>query len=339
MQLYEHGSKYYDKKIKYDLSENINPLGMPPSVKKVIANCPEAFSKYPDSEYLVLRESIALHMGVDISNVCLGNGADELIWKIMQVFKPERILELAPTFSEYARSATAIHAVVDDYLLEADNDFVIGEDFLKKMDRGYDMVFLCNPNNPTGKVIPRKQLEGIARKALEVNSIVVIDESFLDFTDEISMASCINEFENLIIIRGFTKIYGMAGIRLGYMIGSPKHTLRIKEYGPLWNVSSVAMLTGQAALDEDNWIEQTKRYISNEKEYIYRNIPDAIKSDANFILIKTSESMADRLYEKGIAVRKCENFSGLDYTYIRVGIKSHECNKAFVDAYKEITNG
>ena len=110
-------------------------------------------------------------------------------------------------------------------------------------------------------------------------------------------------------------------------------------YGPLWNVSAVAMLAGEAALSCKDWITRTREYVQLEKKYIMANIPGVIDSCANFMLIKSREDVADKLYEQGIAVRKCHNFSGLDASYIRIGVKNHECNEAFVNAYKEIING
>lgn len=339
MQPYEHGGKYYDKTIKYDLSENINPLGMPSEVKHVISSCPEAFSRYPDASYIMLRSKLAEIHGLEADNICLGNGADELIWKIMQAFKPCCVLTLAPTFSEYSRCAKSVSASVSEYVLKAEDDFRLGDDFLGCMEKAYDMIVLCNPNNPTGKLIERDLLIRILARAKEYKTTVVIDESFLDFTGEKSLANVINEYDNLIIIRGFTKIYGMAGIRLGYSISSAEIAKEIKNYGPLWNVSAVAMLAGEAALSCKDWITRTREYVQFEKKYIMANIPGVIDSCANFMLIKSREDVADKLYEQGIAVRKCHNFSGLDASYIRIGVKDHECNEAFVNAYKEIING
>lgn len=339
MRPYEHGGKYYDETIKYDLSENINPLGMPEEVRAVLVSCPEAFSKYPDVDYIKLREALSRAMNVKDTNICLGNGADELIWKIMEVYRPDSVLTVSPTFSEYLRCASAVGAKIHECMLRAEDDFSIGSDFITNLEKGYDLIFLCNPNNPTGKVIPRDQLVTIVSKAEDYNTTVVIDESFLDFTDEKSMAEVINDYDNLLILRGFTKIYGMAGIRLGYLIGPEKKVASIRDYGPLWNVSAVAMLSGLAALQSAGWIEKTREYVRKEKEYISSNILGVIRSEANFMLIKTREDMAERLYEKGIAVRCCENFHGLDSSYIRIGVKSHECNQAFVNAYKEIING
>ncbi len=339
MHPYEHGSKYYDATIKYDLSENINPLGMPEDVIRVIISCPEAFSRYPDAEYSELREKIARLHGVCKDNICLGNGADELIWKLVEVYRPGRVLIPVPTFSEYERSAKAVSAVVTEYKLSPANCFSIGDGFLDILEQGFDMVFLCNPNNPTGKIISDALLQNIIAKARNHGTKVVVDESFLDFTMEKSLAGVVEEYDNLIIIRGFTKIYGMAGIRLGYMVAGKEHVYRIRKYGPIWNVSAVAMLAGQAALSDSDWINKSREFIQKEKAYIIANIPEAMESDANFILIKTGKDMADKLYSRGIAVRKCQNFSGLDESYIRVGIKTHECNEAFVNAYKEIING
>lgn len=339
MYAYMHGGRYHDKTIEYDLSENIGPLGVPKAVLDAVAKCPESFAKYPDAEYTQLREAIAKVMQVDAAQVALGNGADELIWKVIAAIKPASIIEIAPTFSEYRRAAKFLDIPVQDYVLTAP-DFSLNDgavmDFANQINKENQMVFICNPNNPTGKLIARRYLERILDKCQKVKAYMVVDESFLDFTDDRSISDLCNESGRLIVLRGFTKIYGMAGIRLGYSIAGKELSTKIRDFGPLWNVSAVAVAAGMAAIGDQAWIDETKRLVAAEKAYIESNIDTVLRSDANFMLIKTQKGMAGQLAGRGIAVRECHNFVGLDDTYIRIGIKNHSINKRFVEAYKEI---
>lgn len=342
MQPYEHGGKFYDNSIKYDFSENINPLGMPEVIRRTIAGCPVEFEKYPDSSYSKLRQAISEYTMVDMKGICPGNGADELIWKLMSVIKPKHILVPAPTFSEYGRCASMIGAIVQEYYLRENNNFEIEDSFLECITSDIDIIFICNPNNPTGKLVRRSLLEKILCKADSCGCYVVVDESFIEFTNGNSICDLIGRYKGLLVLRGFTKIFGMAGIRLGYLLGEENIIQSIREYGPLWNVSAVADMAGRSVLsDRDmlvSWLRDTKEYVKREWELLSK-MEGILPSDANFALVKTVPHMAEELYKRGIAVRDCSNFTGLDSSYIRIGVKNHVANVFLLDAYKEIMNG
>lgn len=354
MQPFEHGGKYYDNRIRYDFSENINPLGMPDKIRKAIASCPEDFVRYPDVEYSVLRRNISEYLNYQcdqrasrsnvfgVRNICVGNGADELIWKLMSVIKPRNILEFAPTFSEYRRCAMTLGIGVREYTLMEDKDFLPDEGLLEYINEDIDLVFLCNPNNPTGRCMSRKLLEDIISKADSLGIYVVVDESFIEFTCERSISDLINDFSRLMVLRGFTKIFGMAGIRLGYLIGEEKLIESIREYGPLWNVSAVASLAGSVALEDKewtaNWIKKTRGFVDDELALL-RSMDGIMDTDANFAMIRTRGEVVEQLLQRGIAVRNCSNFNSLDSSYIRIGVKEHHANEVLIETYKEIING
>lgn len=345
-----HGGDIYSKrknntKLILDLSANINPFGMPGSVKKAIIDNIESYTNYPDPLCRELREALELYENTSINNIICGNGAADLIFKITLALKPKKALLIAPTFAEYEEALNLVNCEINYYNLKEENYFCIKEDILNYITTDLGIIFICNPNNPTGIPMKKVDMLNIVDKCKENNVVLVVDECFIDFLkdeEEYSVSSYITQYDNLIILKAFTKIYAMAGIRLGYMMCSNMDNVnKINNIGQPWSVSTVASKCGVAALKEVDYVKRTKEYIKDNREYLIKELRGlgykVFESKANFILFKTKNTeIKDKLEEYGILIRSCSNYRNLDKEYFRIAVKSHENNKYLIDCLNKI---
>jgi threonine-phosphate decarboxylase len=345
LERFEHGGDIYShKNISLDYSVNLNPFGMPPEVKNAIISHIDEFASYPDTQCRTLRGAIAEKEGVLRENVLCGNGAADLIYRLCLSYKPKCVLTIAPSFSEYERAARVCESQVVYHKLDENEGFFLTERVLSAITRDIKMFFLCNPNNPTGKLINMSLLNKIAQRCVETGTLLVLDECFLPFTDSESLLSLIKEIPNLVILKAFTKIYAMAGLRLGYLLSGNQEVIRAAEKNaPCWSVSSVAQTAGIAALQCEGWEEKTRQILTQERAYL----SDALKkfgltvyeSDCNFLLVKSDRSLYEPLSKKGILIRRCENFVGLDAQFYRLGVKLHPQNEVLIRTLMEVLYG
>ncbi len=341
---YEHGGDVYaNRNIRLDFSININPLGMPDAARRAIAGNLKDYERYPDPHCRGLVGAIAAYHGVSEAMVLCGNGAAELLFRLSACLMGRNALALAPTFSEYARGVKLFGGRMRKHMLREENGFSLCEDILGDIRDG-EVFFLCNPNNPTGRLADPDIVCRIAGACAKRGTILLVDECFMEFSEGKSMIPQLEAHPNMIILRAFTKIYAMAGIRLGYMLCANEALLsRVAGFGATWNVSGVAQAAGTAALGATEWINKTRDLIKTERAYTARALAAAgvrvFPSDANFLLLKSEAALYDLLKQRGILVRPCGNFTGLGENFIRIGIKRHEENKALVHAVKEALNG
>lgn len=345
MEWYEHGGDIYaNKNVTLDFSVSVNPLGMPEEVKNALVSRINEFSRYPDPECRALRAAVALNENINSEYILCGNGAADLIYRLCEAVNPRKALICAPTFSEYERALKLNRAKVRYHALTPENQFALTDSFLERLTPDIDIIFLCNPNNPTGRLIQPDLLERILSAARQIRAKLVVDECFLDFTTGVSLKKHLAGTRELIIIKAFTKIYAMAGLRLGYILSSDSELLnKINSEGQRWSVSTPAQIAGAAALDCKNLIERTRRLVSEERGFLSENLRRfgiiIFKSDANFLLLKSERPLYKPLLKNGILIRPCENFRGLDGSYYRIGIKTRNENIRLVNAVKEILNG
>lgn len=336
-------------KIEYnkiiDFSANINPLGMPSSVKKAIIDNLDEVEKYPDITYFELKSAISEFENINIEKLILGNGAAEVLFNVVRGINPKNSLIQAPTFSEYEEATKAIDGNIIYYELKEEHKFYIQEDILDYINADLDLMFICNPNNPTGVITEKSLLAKILDKAKKNNVIVLIDESFLDFIKEnLSMISYINEFENLIIIKSLTKFFALPGIRIGYGICSNiKLIEKIEGISPAWNVNIFAEVATKAGLKDKNYIEKSIKFINDEKEYFYMGLKkikeiEVYEPSVNFILFKAliKLDLKEELLKHNILIRSCKNYNGLDNSYYRVAVRTHEENSIFLKSLMNI---
>lgn len=332
-----------------DFSSSVNPLG--PS-KKALEAAKKAFSlisAYPDSNCNELRQVIAGHFsGITKGNVVVGNGSTELMYLFAEVFlkEGEKALIPAPTFGEY-ESAVRKTGGTPKFVKLNKNFNIEAATFEGEM-AGAKIVFLCNPNNPTSMLIPQETLNDIIERALEQNTLVFLDEDFLEFVENektLTLIGKIGKYPNLFILRSFTKIFGLTGLRIGYGIAN-EEIINVLSCAKIpWNVNCLAQAAAVAALKDEEHLLVTRELIKKEKAWLQAEIGQ-IKSlkfsvpAANFFFIDirksglTATELKNKLLKQGILIRDCTSFRGLDEFYVRVAVKTRVENERLIDALK-----
>ncbi len=330
----KHGGDIYGLDIKLDFSANLNPLGMPESVVKAASEAVTFSDKYPDPYCRELTKKLSEHEGMIAENIVCGNGADDLIYRIVHALKPRTAIIAKPTFSEYAKALGEVGCTVT----ELDTD-----DIPERPNDGADMLILCNPNNPTGKLIPTYTLETICRKCSHNGTVFLCDECFIELYEN-SENRTAKRFmnDNIIVLKAFTKTYAMAGLRLGYaLFGSADLAAKVRSSGQFWSVSAVAQAAGIAALGELEYVAHAQKIISEERKYLSDELVKigfkVYPSDSNFILFRCEYPLYELLLNEGILIRNCVNYSGLGNGYFRVAVKLHNENEALIQTIEKVT--
>lgn len=332
-----HGGDIYSREIRYDFSANINPLGLPERVKRALAQQIDQYEYYPDTNCTALRRALAAREGVAEDYIVCGNGAADLIYRMVWAIRPKRALLTAPTFSEYERALLNVDCDLERYFTRESDQFCMREDILDRI-VGIDMMFVCNPNNPVGNLMDQGLLERVIQKCANSGTILVIDECFMGFVEGHSGIG--SQFEkNVLVLKAFTKIYAMAGLRLGYLLcGRADLARKIQRCGQCWSVSVPAQIAGIAALGEQDYLAATVPLISRERAYLSHSLQEfgfkVYPSEANFILFQCLLPLDKWLLEEKIAIRSCANYLGLGAGYFRIAVRSHEENTALTAAIK-----
>lgn len=353
-----HGGNYNElakqhgltKEMVLDFSANINPLGVPASLKQTITANLDKLVEYPEPDYLALRAHIASFHQLDLANVIPGNGATELIFGIAKVTKAQKVLLLAPTFAEYERAFFDAEIIYAE--LAKETNFAAAETVLEIIERETDLeaVCLCNPNNPTGQLINQEEMIKIADLCEKKNIYLIIDEAFMDFIEEsetISMIPYLQQFSHLCIIRAFTKFFAIPGLRLGYLLTKndllAEALLQMREP---WSINTFADMGGQILLDDKDYIKQTYQWISTERSFLYQGLngfPEltVYQPSVNYIFFHLEKPLDLRkeLLLKGIFVRSCANYRGLTENYYRVAVKIRADNIQLLTALEVILSG
>ena len=339
---FEHGGDIYAHVGVVDFSANLNPLGMPADVKEALRANVERFDAYPDPECRELRARIAETEGVRVDQVLCTAGATDLMQRVCLALRPQRALVTAPCFSGYEEALEQAGVSIVRHALTEEDGFSVTERFTEDVlaHKGA-LVFLCNPNNPTGLTVDHQLVAHIVEAACEAGSTVVLDECFLDFTHEPSMVSRCDEFPNLIVMRAFTKLYAMAGLRLGYGICSDAALLeRVRAAGQLWAVSTPAQVAGVAALGAEGWAERTRAYVEAERAKMAGALEDlglrVVDGKANYLMFQSERPLYEPLLQRGFLIRRCENYVGLDGSWYRIAVRTAEENAALLAALKEV---
>ncbi|HWJ02818.1 MAG TPA: threonine-phosphate decarboxylase CobD [Verrucomicrobiae bacterium] len=320
-----------------DYSANINPLGPPPGVFTAIQQNLAQIIHYPDPQGTGLKQALGQRLGVSRENLILGNGAVELIYLLAQALKPQKALIPVPAFSEYAKAIRAVDGTVRYHFLRPEDGFrLTGEDLELE---GCDILFVCSPNNPTGQLLAEKDFALILARAEKAGVFVVLDESFMDFVEPARQWRAfkyLNRYSGLFVLYSLTKFYAIPGLRLGCGIGSPTLIQRLYELKDPWNVNSLALAAGRAALTDEAYAVDTRQLIRSEREFLITGLSKLqglkpVAGEANFILVKNAASLkggslVDALGKMGILIRSCSNFPGLGDDYFRIAVHDREKN-------------
>lgn len=341
----------WDRNEILDYSANINPLGVPEELKELIISSLDGLVHYPDTECRALKKAISAYMKVPEECIIVGNGETEIIFLLFEVLQPSKVLIPAPTFSEYAEAARRYGAEITYFELKQEDGFRL--DFTKlieQFEEGVDAVVLCNPNNPTSTLIPKKELEKLIRSARDKNVKVVIDEAFIELTEgdnSNSTADLVGEYENLFILRAFTKIFAIPGLRLGYGIGDFSLVKRMWDKKLPWSVNSMASCVGEYLGNSREYLKASAMWLKAEKSPFVSELCrihgiQVFLPEANFILLKltderlTSEKLCGEMAKRGVLIRDASNFKYLDDSFVRIAIKDRESNSRFIKTLREV---
>lgn len=331
-----------------DFSSNINPLG--PS-KRALESLKEnlyLLSTYPDVDYVDLREAISTYASCKSENIVLGLGSTEILRDSIYYFAPKTSMILSPCYSEYERELRKISSRIFEYNLKEKNDFKINLDELIKAinEKNIEFLIFANPNNPTGTILKRSEIERILR---ETKARVLVDETYIEFTDmrTFSSSSLTRSYDNLIVVRGTSKFFALPGIRLGYGLTSNPGLLKFfKDKEVLWQINSVAEICGKVMFSDDDYLREVYDFIRSRREKLYKELSEiknlrAYESYGNFVLVKIlrgpdAGDLRERLMKKGLVVRNCESFNNLDKSYFRFCILDDDANERLIKNLREI---
>lgn len=342
--IYVHGGDiqtYIDRHgfAPLDLSANINPFGIPDAVRAAMHRTVDNCTQYPDPFCRAARQAIGAREGVNPDFLYCGNGAADVLDRLAAVLKPRKVLLTAPTFAEYERTLSGAEIRVHN-LRETDG-FALTERILDEISPDLDAVYLCNPNNPTGRTAAPELLREIVRKCTENGVKLVVDECFNDFltdAEQHTLKDLLESNPGLIILRAYTKMYAVPGVRFGWCMTADAALIeKLYHAGQPWNVSVTAQACAVAAANEPDWATETAKRIAEERRFLSDGLAahglQVFPGEANFLLFRSSDTkLHEKLAAKGVMIRDCANYRGLSAGFYRAAVKSREASEKLLEA-------
>ncbi len=335
----QHDSRFMD------FSSNVNPLGFPSEVTKIINQNMSLLSVYPDPDSSKLRDDLQRYTGIQKNQITVGNGGTEIIYNFCRAFlsKDSKVLIPIPTFGEY-EAASRLSGARISFLKTLNLNKNISE--LQDLITKTTCIFACNPNNPTGVLTSENNLLKILEAAYNKSAFLFLDECFIELVPDSneSLVRYLKEFDNLFILRSLTKSFGLAGLRIGYGLGNKKIIDVLQRIKIPWNVSGLAQKAASTALSNMSHLSKTRKLIKKELKFLTGSISKingftCYDSSTNFILIKSkmnSKKVQEKLIEKKILIRDCSTFRGLGNKFIRIAVRTHKENVRLVRALENI---
>ena len=313
-----------------DFSANVSPLGLPQGVVDAIVAALPTADRYPDPLCRELRTALSRAEQLPEPWILCGNGAADLIYRLVWALKPRRALLPAPTFAEYAAALESVGCEVKRETLHEADDFAVTEAFVQAVNQSIDLVFLCQPNNPTGQITPPELVQRLVRRCADCGAVLVVDECFLDFLqqrDALTAKPLLQAAPNLVILKAFTKLYAMAGVRLGYALCANTALLaKMQAAGQPWGVSSLAQAAGAAALREAAYADAVRALIADQRPKLAAGLRalglQVIEGSANYLLFRAPETLGAALQQRGVCLRSCGNYPGLSAGWYRTAVRT-----------------
>ncbi len=343
-----HGGTAWKLENVEDYSHNLNPFGPPEALSELVNEAIGHIGHYPDDSCSDLRQVIADHHQVDPEEVIIGSGSSEIIRNFPHVFlgPGDRALIPRPTFAEYAQQCTVVGAKVIDLLLLDAEDFRIDvERLLHRITPSTKAVYICNPNNPTGRIEPRKKILEIVETCRHKDVMVFLDETLLSLVpdyQDISCASFVGSYDNLIVAESLTKSFAIPGIRIGYGLGNKQMIENMDKVRMSWNVGAVEQHVSKVLMrDHFDHVVKAARLMAEERDWMFNRLkeigfPVDRPSDSYFYfnsvqsLRTNAAEFQDRVKDSGFMVRDCASFGRPFEKYVRFCVKDRMRNEAFV---------
>ena len=346
-----HGGDWAGFEMEYgtrplDFSACVSPLGLPEGARKAICAAAADTERYPDPLCRALRQALAAHDGAPADSIVCGAGAADLIWRLCRTLRPKKAALFVPCFAEYERALAFEGCEI--VRLPLPGDFRLTADVAALVPPDTELLFVCNPNNPTGLLAERLALQALLELCRARGMTLAVDECFLDFCADPakhSLVGALAETPELVILKAFTKTYAMAGLRLGYALcGRAALADRLRSCGQPWPVSAPAQAAGTAALRDEEYVKRLRALIAAERRRLIPALKAlglrVIPGEANFLLFHAGDpTLADTLRARGILIRDCRNFDGLTAGWYRIAVRTREENDRLLTALREVLHG
>lgn len=330
-----------------DFSASINPLGMSAMVRNAVIASLDSLVHYPDTTHDELKRALAQHHGLSPIHFTIANGSTELIYNLPAILSGNKALIISPSFSEYPKALNQHHWDVQHFALTAESDFSIDVGKLERaLADGVDVLFICNPGNPTGKLYPQEVIEEVHRLCRAAGTFLVVDEAFMDFCEESSVKQAIARSDEAVVLRSMTKFYGMPGLRLGYAISNAALAERLDAAGGPWRVNSLALAAGTAALQDTSHNQKSLVYIQRERSALIERLArfsqlKIYPTCTNYLFVEigggiTSRELKERLLSRRILIRDCASFMGLSERFFRIAVRTRDENNRLLEALGNI---
>lgn len=322
-----------------DFSSNINPLGPSQEIRKAYEEMIDELANYPDPEALEFRREVARHFPLWPENVIAGNGAAELLDLILRLLRPKRALLIEPTFLEYRRLLNLWGAEIRSVFLHEKDSFQFSLPELINALQGTEIAFLATPNNPTGTHLTKDKVQKFLSEAKRRNVFVVLDEAFVDWIPDQSMAKEVRDDGSFFVIRSLTKFYSIPGIRMGYGLGARKLIEKLATCQVPWSCNRVAQKFGTLALRDTEFAAHSRQWLKEEGAWLRAQLEEfpglkIYPSAANFLLIKSPLPLFEEMGKQGIYLRDLTDFPGLGPSYFRIAVKKREENQRLIGALR-----
>lgn len=330
-----------------DFSASISPLGLPHGVQDAIAQSFAEADRYPDPLCRSLRQALSDVCQVPVEWILCGNGASDLIYRAALARRPRKALLCSPCFGEYPAALKAVACPVEYHPTSRASGFLPDRSLLQAIRPGVDLLFLTQPGNPSGRAMDRGLLLNILWHCQHTGTFLILDECFLDFLEHpatCTLAPFLKNAPNLLILRSFTKVYAMAGIRLGYALSSNTALLGLMaRSGPPWSVSTLAQAAGVAALGETAYLQTVRALVRRERPRLQAELEslglEVLPGEANFLLFRSPKPLLEGLARQGILLRCCADFPGLDRSWYRTTVRNRADNDRLLRALRQILAG
>jgi threonine-phosphate decarboxylase len=312
----------------------------------------DAITGYPDRDYTSLRKCIGAYVNTDMEHIIVGNGSTELISLFIQITRPKKAFIIGPTYSEYEREISLLGGSSHYYRLEEEMNFNLDvEDLKHELSNDFDLLVICNPNNPTSSAITTLDMRKILDICKQRGILCMVDETYVEFAenaDSITSIPLADYYNNIIILRGISKFFAAPGLRLGYAVCGNTDLLKtINQRKNPWTINTLAAIAGEIMFTDMDYIKETKSLIAKERTRIFELLSKCENVKvyppvANFILIKilkegvTASAVFDAAIRKGLMIRDCSTFPFLDDKFIRFCFMSPEKNSELLDLLFEI---
>ncbi len=330
-----------------DFSASINPLGMSPMVRQALFNSVDSLIHYPDASHAELKLALARYHDLPSAHFTIANGSTELIYNIPAMLPGSKALVVSPSFSEYVRALRQHGWETAHLILTPESGFCIDMEKLERaLAGGVDLLFICNPGNPHGKLYPQRVMEEIYSLCLSAGTFMVLDEAFMDFCEEGSSKRMIVKRDNAVVLRSMTKYFGIPGLRLGYAISNVALAGRLDSMGGPWSVNTLALAAGATALQDIRHNLESLEFVSRERDRLFERLAQfpefrPYPSSANYLLVEivagmTSSELTERLLSHGILIRDCASFMGLSGQFFRIAVRTGDENDQLLEWLEKI---